>query len=182
MSVAASVTLPAQPTTGVTRYIELGGDGLTSPKLVATCKIQVASDATSGTSTLTIFGDDTFVMIPNWIISGIQNTSLVGANLPLEQRVDNYGSGNDRLIYSSVAEKTVIGAAMTTLIPPPMIMEQLGPSDPLPSVNSIIANVDTETHTLIAQFFLFDRFARSETPIEKLLASIPRSSAQIPTV
>ncbi len=167
MSVADTFKIPANPTAGGLEYIPLGGDGWSAPQSAYVANLQLASDASGGTSALTIELDPQFLALVSYVQTVVSGTS---ADVPSRRTI---GCSTFESIHN--AEDAEQGEATTAvrLWKPPGIMatETAGF---VPNIISKIPNTNGETHFLVCRIFNFQKRARERSPLWILLQNLPR--------
>ncbi len=166
MSVAISVTLPAQAALGNTIYVPLGGNGMSSPHGMYVVKgLAVTGDATGGTSTMTIIFDDRFCSMVGY-------ASVVSANTvadPGSVRWVLTGTQTAQAFRAvEVPDSAVAGPVSDTWLPPAVIT----PGGPARAQLSVaLQNEDTLLSQMYAQIFVYNINARQRVPTEYLVAA-----------
>ncbi len=177
MSVSSLVTLPAQPGSGTTTERPLGGDGWTAPHSVHAVDVELESDASLGTSTIRVHTDPRWSCVISYMLTRLQAPT---ADMPIAQTiVMGKFSGFAQVtnvIDVSAAPIGISGGVLWT--PPPFISST---SDPVSAAvpmygESLMNNIDTETHTLHMRVYNFHKDAERRVPLSVLLASLPRGS------
>lgn len=167
MSVSDSVTIPANPTTGGLEYIPLGGNGFTAPQSAYTVSIAVVSDASGGTSTLTINFDDQYLSLVSFV-----QTTVTASSADVPSRRTLTMSTFDALHDATDCQQGE-GTTAARIWKPPGVMGKVGIGF-TPNCVSRIANTDTETHFLGIRIYNFNVRARETTPLALLLQNLPR--------
>lgn len=174
MSVAVTLTLPNQPGTGRVRYSPLGGNGRSSPSKICDFNVVLAGDASGGTATLTVEMDRTYSGVPALLRCVKGALTPAGFNFGIAPTGD--GGFTYAITLNAVAGFDG-GGASAIWAPPPMYMEQEGPSGAAPFIVVVSDNVDAETTTFRGQILLFELRARDTAPLEDIYASLPRAGA-----
>lgn len=177
MAVSTSLDLPAQPAIGSVVYRDLGGDGLRSPRQLVTARVQSNGDGTGGQNTIDIKMDPAYMAILNWAkveLSGgvpVLADGVFGFEMRLgPEAADNFGvRGN------------TFGASLTTSIgvvtPPPIPLVRDDQAADLPDVLFRTENLNGTNMTMVIQLFTYLIDAQFKTPIEQLVAGLPRGYA-----
>ncbi len=165
MSVTASLTLPAQPASGQVDIRPLGGNGYVSPQSFYLVNINLVSDASGGTNTITVNLDPQY----QGVISLMQTRLLSAAA--------------DRIVRLTLAPEIWAAVALSFSVQGTQVVDSDVGSNlmfsPPPLFDSsraeaIVDNVDTETFTLRMLIYNFKRDAFQKVPLNVLLASLPR--------
>lgn len=169
MSVSSAVTLPAQPTSGVVRYVPMGGDGFYSPQAAYhVSNHAVTGDASGGNATLQVVMDDRHCSLLSYLtISIIQGTSAdADVRLSLASGQTPLQAFQGPVVAISA---TVIGQTITKTWNPPAYLIPGGPN--VGTIECRALNVDGDVYRIGALIYLFDIRAREETPMGPLLFS-----------
>lgn len=168
MSVAQTVSLPDNPTTGTARLIVLTGGGFYAPKSMYEVQLTLTGDATGNLSTNVINTDPRFLSL----VQRMEVTSLAGT--PVEYQLIQTLAGsavNSSVVGLTIANTTSSFNPSTAYWDPPGLL-------PISQVSSIIANVDTVVHVLTVWIYNFDINALNTVPLPILLAALARTSGQ----
>lgn len=166
MSVAATVTLPAQHSAGSTLYVPLGGNGMSSPHAMYVVKgLNVTGDASGGQASMTIIFDDRFCSMVGY-------ASVVSSNTAVDPAAVRWvltGSQTAQAFRAAlIAENAVAGPISDTWLPPPV----LTPGGPARAQLSVtLLNETTITSQMYAQIFIYNINARQRVPFEYLVAA-----------
>ena len=162
--------LPAQPASGKSTYIPLGGNGFLAPhSAYYVSNFKVDGDASAGTATLSIYTDPRYACL----CSLVQAEGLSAA-ADAEYHFSLWGK-NDEITLTQVGTSPVIafeGVWRRSWSPPPLMdFERV-------SVN--LSNIDaTEDYRLSAVIYNFDIAAPHKIPLPQLFASLPRSPSAL---
>ncbi len=160
MAITDETTLPAQPASGTTVLVPLGGNGFTAPKSLFYVTVNLTGDATGGLLSIDVKRDERFEQLVDFMV--IQNAG--GA---VVYRMDLFRDlGSRALVIGTSNADTTISTGMWS--PPALI-------DPH-SYRLSTANVDGVQVKLKMAIYNFDVRASELVPLELLLASVRRSS------
>lgn len=167
MAVTADVTLPAQPTTGLTTYRPLGGDGWTAPHAMYMVLMQLAGAAGGGVNQQTMVLDDRWMNIVSFVemqFSGDTTTTVAEFQLLVDRPT------------GAQFRARAFGTAL--FLDPAGFDEGLMTWNPplLPDAEqilSIIQNIDATTHSFRAVIYCFQKRALEEVPLNVILAALP---------
>lgn len=175
MSVSSFVTLPAQPASGQSKFIPLGGDGSTSPLGCYLVELDLAGDAGGGTHLNGIIGDPRYT---NLFAFGNAKVTSAAAAPDFLITLSDFSSGtqNQEPEISVVGSmpQTATGAPNATFLwyPPPIYYQGVG------VMQFIGPNVDvTETYTLYCEVYCFDINVKRLYPLNLLQLVVPGVSA-----
>lgn len=174
MSVASTIALPAQPTTGASVYTPLGGDGQTAPLGCYLVNFQIAGDASGGTATLTITADPRYTNLFAWLNPTVSSAAGAGDFLIVVQESGTSGAASPVVVGTFPQIATTVSTTNATFLwyPPPMYYQGLG------EAVYITDNVGVgETYIMRAQIYLFDIDAPQITPLPYLQLNVPGVSA-----
>lgn len=174
MSVSATVTLPATPSTGVLTYVPLGGNGYTSPfAMWSLANFLVTGAAGGGSQSLSVVMDDRYCSLMSYASMTYTDTAAhdyrwslvgeVGGPVPLDSRT-----------LKITASSASINAATQTDVWRPTPVVHPGATPITLSVATL--NVDTFVLQLHLQVFLFNINARQKVPYHLLVACRPGDS------
>lgn len=167
MSVAATLQVPEQPAAGGLEYLPLGGDGFSAPQSAYAVNVQLASDASGGTSTITINFDPQFLGLVSYV-----ETVVTGASADVPSR-RTIGLSTFESMHDAEDAEEGEGTTVVRLWRPPGAMAtQVGGF--VPNIVGRIPNTNTETHFLTARIYNFNKRAREFTPLYLLLQNLPR--------
>ncbi len=172
MSVAATVTLPAQPAAGGTAFIPLGGNGQAAPLGCYQADVSVTGDAGGGTATLTMTLDTRYTNL----------IAFVNATVSSAAAAPDFALKVDGGIGTTPASVIVVGTmphqgvdtinAAFLWYPPPVYYIQGG------RIRYVTDNVDaTEAYRLNCQIYCFHPEATRLTPLPFLQWNVPGVSA-----
>jgi len=168
VSVSENVILPAQPTLGLIEYVPLGGDGWVAPQSAFVCDVQVTGDGTGGSAAMTIFRDERFEHL-------IQFMSLESnITTAMEFRFDLARSVQTQIHNVGTSTVTaVVGAELACQIwtPPAMV-------DPI-QFRARTDNADTFLNKFKCVIYNFNIRASEKVPLGVMFASLPRTSSSI---
>lgn len=185
MTVTTSVQLPNQPSVGVVRNEGLGGDGWRAPFSLTSVVMQSVSDASGGHNVAQIRFDPNYVQLINYFAVTVQSAAAaVPCFLEIvpeaigTSAVGTFAAIRQNLTIPLIAVSTLTTTVTATWFPPPLLIT----ADPssvtagiAPFVRAFIDNTDTETLTVTARIYNFDKRAREAVPLDLLLASVPRA-------
>lgn len=172
MSVVSTVTLPAQPTVGSTRWVPLGGDGVTAPLGYFDVNSRVVGDAGAGTAQLAVHFDPRYTSLCAWANIAVLADTAAG-NFAI-QLLPNLTSSGLIVVGTlpGVAEAFTSTNSAYLWYPPPVFHAGNG------VVRVFFPNVDaTETYELTTQIFAYDRDVRNRMNMTWLHQLIPSTSA-----
>ncbi len=166
-SVTETVTLPAQPTTGSTTFVPLGGDGFIAPKFAyAVRNFLLTGDATGTFVQQTIEMDERWCALVAFVEFTIQQATSADAEFQLSVSSDKSAelidSGLQVAVNSSVSSLEV-GHLWN---PPPLVLPGAGDNA---RIRLQTLNVDGDIVRLSAYIYLFDVRVRETTPMGPLL-------------
>ncbi len=170
MSVSASLTLPAQPAVGVSRFTPLGGDGTSAPLGCYLTTLSVVGDASAGTATVILALDARFTNL----IAFIDATVASAAAAPDFHLAINDGVQNPSVIVTGTMPHTAIETTNASFLwyPPPLYWIQNG------RCTGTYVNVDaTETYSITLQVYVFHPEVTRITPLPFLQWNVPGVSA-----
>lgn len=175
MAVDLSVQLPAQPASGSVRYEPLGGDGERSPDMMCTFRVNSTGDATGGNHIIRVLMDPTKLWVLNWcrhaVVNALTNWESIVFIVPT-------GLFTEAQLSFATTVTTVATSTFDAhmLAPPPVFLQKLSDSDAAnPQIYASKANVDAENVNFQGQMLGYNINAAKRTPIDVLLASIPRA-------
>jgi len=177
MAIASNVALPSQPANGRVRYFPLGGDGFTAPTSAYSVRINLASDASGGNNTLRIKPDPQFVAVCAFL-----NTGVVAGSAAIDcEFVIRHDQVEEISVIKELPLVGIVSFTNSGLWTPPLYLLNATDRDATlpPFIRSTIPNVDGETHTLQTIVFNFNKRVRETTPLNQIVASLPRSSTFI---
>lgn len=170
MSVAVTLTLPAQPVDGTFDLVPLGGDGFIAPHSMYVLKaIGVDCDAGGGHAEVTT----TFDVRYSSLVGSFQ-VAMVGAGASVLFRL---GLVDEKLAGIQTVNATGIDGqdSVARCIWNPTPFFKAG------GIKVRAPNVDGDTLTLSAIIYNFDKRASEVVPLSQLLAATPRSGTLIGT-
>jgi len=169
ISVTADLVLPAQPTSGTTTYIPLGGDGFTSPiAAYAVNAFALTGDASSGTATQTVTLDDRYCGLVSFVSFNIAQGTPADADF---RAFINSSTGFSIPQIMDAGVVTAIAAAFgleinhTWNCPPVMLA---GGTD-VGRITLAVENVLSDVMKLFTLIYIFDIRVRETTPMGPLL-------------
>lgn len=178
MSVSESLILPQQPVSGTVIDQPLGGNGWTAPHSRHAVNVELASDASGGTNKILVHTDPRWSCVVSFMLLRIANAvaDSAWAMHVVIGVFTGFCQVNGTLDISQVPAGILPGALWT----PPGFIGSTGVLDPVVgdpmNVQATINNVDTETLSLHAIVYNYEKDAMRKTPLDVLLASIPRGS------
>lgn len=172
MSVSMSVTLPAQPATGVSSYTPLGGDGKSAPHGCYFVLATIAGDAGGGTASVTVNFDNRYTNLVAFI-----SPQVTSAATAPDFNVFMGPGGSDPeppVTIVGTMPHTGIGSTNATFLwyPPPIYWRQRGTA-----AATFINTDNTETYSLVMQIYTFDPQVTLLTPLPVLQWNVPGVSA-----
>ena len=171
MSVSETIALPAQPSTGRTALIPLGGDGFEAPISYTALEAQLTGDASGGNATIKVEIDDRYTQLLAYAVLSHDQSSAVA------YRVDFQCTTEDQLIESGEIQgyaSGTTGRIGNYIWEPPAALCAAAPGGQRPNLRYQAANVNGAQYVLNCKFLNFDRRAREEVPLYVLLANINR--------
>lgn len=178
MTVTCTVALPGQPDqTGQTHLEPLGGDGFTAPHSAYIVYAACDGDVSSGENRIYIQPDARYVSLVQYVA-----ISISGASADKNVRMTITSRSQDALHVVRVIPyyAAVSGAGKTNNAgiwsPPPLLIANPGAAAATnpPYLLLMTPNVNGETVALRTRIYNFDVRAREVTPLDDLLASVPR--------
>ena len=173
ISVTEDLVLPAQPASGVTNYIPLGGDGYTAPfAAYAVNAFTLTGDATGGRVELKVTMDARYCSLVQYLnMTNLQAATadaefrfVLGAALAAGAVPQQTLSGDITAINGNISGG--VATLNQTWSPAPFILPG---GDVLPFVMGQMLNVDTDVYTIRTYVFLFNIRVREVTPMGPLL-------------
>lgn len=169
IAVASSVTLPLQPSTGVVRYIPLGGDGFTAP--FAAYNVighSVTGAVGGGSSTLTVVMDDRYVSLVSYV--SLANTQVASANADFSLLLSAQSSGmptqSSQGVLTAIDADVNASTVRTTWAPQPVL---LAGAEKRGVITGLMLNVDADVYAMSALIYLFNIRVREMSPTGLLL-------------
>ncbi len=181
MSVASALQIPDQPAAGLTEIIPMGGDGFTAPHQAQVATVQLAGDAGGGSSLITIRLDERYTNLVSVVSANITGAAA-NTNYLLDLQMTAFEVYRILGFLTFVSFGGAITGALNSVLwtPPPVLaIAPPGLASAPPLVRFGTANVDGDTNLLSVRVYCFDKRARELTPLNVLLASVPRASALI---
>jgi len=177
VSVAETLILPNQPTSGIVSRISLGGDGFSSPMAAYTvANFQLTGDGTGGQVTFTVQLDDRFCALVAYASIGASQPTAT--NISVRFRLDSAptGQGFAPQVYqpSVVANSLNLNAQTIRAQWTPHAV--ITPGSDVINLSCAIINVDLVVHNFSAMIYLFNINARQRVPIEYLLRAVGQAS------
>ncbi len=178
MSVAESIVLPAQPTSGQLFELPYGGDGLVAPHSAHVLNMSLTGDATGGTAIIRVHTDPRWCAVVSYAllrVSGLAADAKYAFVLTpgpgttvLQQQGDidfaNLAGVNDGRMWMPP------GVVGTTNVPQ-------GPTDPM-NIAAVVDNPGVaETLTLDLRVFNFHKDVKQYVPTQVILSSLPRGGS-----
>lgn len=166
MSVAAEVTLPAQPAAGTSVYRPLGGDGWTAPHAMYSVLSQLTADAGGGTNTQTINTDVRFmniVSLVQFLYTGSTSTREVELQVVSDRPIGarHRVRANGTLLFLDALNDQ----GLLSWNPPLLVDAE--------AILGTMQNVDGTVANLQVLIYCFQRRALEEVPLNILLAALP---------
>lgn len=166
VSVVESITLPAQPTTGTTRYIPLGGDGYISPFAASAVRgFALTGDASSGVIETRVNLDPRFVALVSFVTIQIAQGTAADADFRIDVFNDEAAIVNSGAI-ESIASLINSNEVSRTYRPPANLMPG---GDKTQFVRAQVLNVNGDVFQMDLFVYLFNIRVREVTPIAPLL-------------
>jgi hypothetical protein len=176
MSVSSFVQLPSQPAAGRVSYVPLGGNGHAAPHSASVVEINLASDASGGTSTLSVQIDPRYTSLVSYVaVSVSAATGAIANRLTIANSVFDQIHNVDPTGYAAVTGATL---ASKLWYPAPVMCSSDATTAGVLGycyIQSIIPNVNGETHYLRMRFYNFDKRVRETTPLGLLFQTLPRA-------
>lgn len=177
MSVSETILLPAQPTTGITQIVPLGGDGMTAPMSMSYTEADQTGDATGGTTRIIFRLEEAHAHMVAWL--AVQVDSASADEVSLINLV--WGARGENLADSLVMIYNTGGGgngAYGVWKPPPLMIEPRPVNPALntggaPYIEAYVANSDGEVLKCTLLTYQFHPNARSVTPFPLLAANFP---------
>lgn len=174
MSVSQTVSLPAAGANGFSTLSPLGGDGWSSPRSLYSVQLLLANDASGGTEILTLNLDPNYLQL----INSIGYTKLgAAADVDIVMKVSSNNRANQAFVgtmqFGASGALNNVGGVWT----PPPVPLVTAEGDPPVQIIVTTPNVDGDTGVLNVDLFNFWKRAAEETPIEVLLACLPRGTS-----
>lgn len=166
MTVVASVTLPAQPSTGTLTRVPLGGNGFSAPNAAyALDNMNVTGDAGGGSAILTVTMDDRFCALVAYTTA--VNVQTASADADLRMRI--VATGAPVVVFSELIpaiSATVSTATISkTWFPEPVVI----PGTQQGTLTHDWLNVLGDVYFLNAMIYLFDIRVREVQPMGPIL-------------
>jgi len=152
------MNLPDQPTTGTTHILPLGGDGVQAPISLQVVQMDVASDASGGSSNLSIASDPRYTSLIAWLTVTFTSSAAATVGRVTIQNSSAWQWSETRLNVNFATQ----ARAIATFEPPPILLT----NDSVFTGQLLSAwdNVDTETQELRVSILNFDRNLRQLAP------------------
>ncbi len=174
MAVSGTVALPAQPASGSTDYVPLGGDGKSAPIAYYIVNVEVAGDASGGTATTRIDFDTRYTSVVTWL-NFIVDTAAAAPDFLMFTHVGTPATQTAPAIVSTapfVATTITSANAAFLWYPPPILYSQRG------NASAVSLNVGVnETYGLRAQIYVFDADVAQLAALEWLYLGIAHPGA-----
>lgn len=174
MALTEDVQLPAQPSSGQTKYIPLGGDGFRSPSQLVRYNSIVTGDASGGNLTQVVRMPIAWTAVIAWVRLLQDDVSAV--IMDAEVIPDGGMGGSFNLSANNVSALGTFHSVMTWVPPPIILVRDDGATTP-PTLTCVKANVDTENFRLNAEIYLYDKRAREVGQAEDLLQLLGRGGS-----
>lgn len=170
MSVAESIVLPAQPTTGQVTRIPMGGDGQFAPfAAYALQGFSLTGDAGGGNVAHTVTMDSRFCSLVTYVT--LTNAQASSADADFRFTMAGLGGNEVPLIAEGGLSVAIAAGVSSSTInelwrPPPVVLPG-GPD--VGFVAARMANVLADVVQLFMMVYLFDIDVRTKTPMGPLL-------------
>jgi len=173
VSVSRTIVLPDRPTVGTLTFKPLGGDGEVAPRSSYELRaFSIAGDAGGGTATLVITLDSVYESV---IAQASYSATSSAAAQDLYFQIRSYSDTGVQLQQDHTVPAVAIlgsqdGVARALWVPPPIFKAT--------DIRMVCNNVDaTETYAMNVTIYNFNKRASERTPLNVLLASLPRGSS-----
>lgn len=165
VSVSSTLDMPAQPASGELVIRPLGGDGYTSPQSYYLVNFDLDADGSGGTITLRINFDPQFQSVVSLI-----HCKMTSAAADRQIRIDIFpviwqAAGPKFSVSALAVQDADVGLDLLYAPPPVFNVGRVG---------VLVDNVDTENLDLNMVIYNFKRDAFTKTPLNVILASLPR--------
>ncbi len=172
MSVAVTVSLPASPVVGNLTYIPLGGDGYTSPRSAQLIEVALDSDASGGTSTVTIVTDPRWENMVVWM-AGETDSATAAVPFRFAQLPRGAPLGSI-MAHRGTTDFSALESLNSAVWTPPSVPN-------ISFVTYLTDNVDATETTFVSMYILnFSINASHSVPLNILLSNVPRISSSQP--
>ncbi len=172
MSVAANVTIPAQPAVGTTDLQPLGGNGVTAPHSCYIVRVVLVGDASGGSAIVGINGHLKYTNLCAWMNLRIQADTAAGEFSSTISQADGIAGPTIVGTIPGIAEASFTTNSTFLWYPPPLYFSGSG------RWTAAYVNVDaTETYELEAQIYCFDIDVLRKAPLPILQWNVPGVSA-----
>lgn len=177
MSIATTVALPNQPTTGAVNAIPLGGDGKWAPHSAYSVYVQSDGDGSGGVNDLTVRLDPQYTQVVSYVdirASGVSADHEFRAEIACTPTEIFMRFGD--LTYKPAGASA--GAVAGFIWTPPAVVCSAGVGDPTdpPYVKVRTENTNGVSIFMTARIYNFDKRARELSPLPWLFDSFPRAS------
>lgn len=176
MSVSRTVSLPAvgAGASDFTTLTSLGGDGWRSPRSFFSVQVLLANDASAGTAIITVNLDPNYLQVINCIgYTKLGAAADVDFSIAIQSPARaNYAIAGTLQFNAGGSLNNVAGV----WTPPPLPLVSSEGAAPA-SIVSTTPNVTGDNDVLNVDIFNFWKRAAEETPVEVLLACLPRASS-----
>lgn len=165
MSVAETFALPAQPTTGTSTFIALGGSGKGSPLGYYQVKATLVDTGTSGFNSIKCFLDERYINV----VSHIAMTKVQATPTAL---LWNARTTPTQSIFKTATAQNItgIGPDVADIVVPEL---ELVDGDGTTFIESIVEqDAVGDIHAMNALIYVFDKFIRTTTPLSIILNSL----------
>lgn len=164
MSISETLTLPAQPSAGLSEYIPLGGDGWAAPQSAYMIDMQITGDASGGTITFIVLRDERFEQIVNFLQVDCGTVTAQEYSFGILRK-------SGITIHQIGVAPEIRGNSNILWTPPTMI-------DPI-RWEVRVDNRDTEVDKFRCLVYNFNIRASEKVPLPILVSSLPRSPSAI---
>jgi len=181
VSVSETIQLPAQPTSGTTDMITLGGDGYSAPESSMNLNAVLAGDASGGYAAMIVGFDPRFVQLVAYTCIKILGLSA-DANVRQEIRSTLYETFIVGHTAPYLAITGLTGALNNVLWTPPPILVSAGANATSsgPFYAYYTANPGAGNSVQLSmRIHNFNKRARELVPLDKLVACVPYASTII---
>jgi len=185
MTVATVVILPAQPGSGLTEYVPLGGDGDTAPfAMYVLSNVETTMDVSGGSASIIVHMDNRYACLIDYMTLSIhQQTASVDKELAMDVIGPSGGARGGTVATQGTYESLIADFApeiATTWTPPGMLL--LPGADRVSRARFRTANdVTGDVLEGDMQVLLFNPDVRNRIPMWQILRNLsPRSAAGTP--
>lgn len=175
MSVSESFTLPAQPTTGSSKYVPLAGNGYTAPQSAYAVAVQLSGDATGGSANITVRPDPQYASILSYAsFSAFATAAAVGQLYQIINGAETAAS----MIQGAFDVVGGLNPNQASTWTPPLLV--LDPPAEDPQLVFVMPNEDGVTFSLNLRLYNFRKGVQNVTPLPNLVAALPRGTSSAP--